>query len=177
MSMLVNQFCEASREWAQKTNSSELEIPFWVMHFTGPLNFPRDADPSLDEMKEWLEKLAHEVRMDEVFLVVSLMQAIEKQLELESENIAKPIAQIRAFERLMETEEAGELSGLSDEQKEEFKQSIPRLKEKLQPSLEKMRDRKLRLDTWREVTSPILEPANLDKGREFWVQHLYPQEG
>ncbi len=153
--MLINQFCAAVRAWAQKAEAEEQGISMRVAAYVGgPIVY---APETIEEMKKRLEMVVESIHMAEDFLIVSLIHAIERDFEDCSENYAKGIQRIRLANERILSRVPENLQASPQAQRE--RQEMERL---ATPSLEDLRQRRIVLDVWRQVTDPILQPENLD---------------
>ena len=100
MGTLINQFCAAVHEWAQKAEAEEQVVTMRVAAYVGgPITYEPET---LGEMKKRLEMVVESVGMAEDFLIVALIHAIERDFEHSSEDYAKGLERIRlANERIL----------------------------------------------------------------------------
>jgi hypothetical protein len=147
---------------------------------------------TLDQVRADLQELVEHVRMDEEFLIVSLVHALERNMEVLSEEYAKGLRNLRARVAGMEAvlndpsqledwlQRTNELHGEGEEPATEgsllaFVEHMRRLGV---PSLEEQRKRRVALDVWRALAAPILEPGNLRQfRREVEAQWGLPSVG
>ena len=189
MGMLIDQFCEAVREWSRRTGEPEYGIPtFYVMAPTGGTKFrqavgrvdPQTVAPerrgdlslhelmghyTLEQMREWLEELVHRRHMFEDFLIVALVRAIDDGFERMLEDYAKGIRRRRRAYELMEED-------LADPERRVY--WLKRQNESLPPGSEPITEADLRdiAQQMKEFSTPSLEEqrrarVQLDGWREL----------
>lgn len=202
MGLLIDQFLDAMREWSQRTGNPDNGWAAEILLWTGgvwrhepvgaidPETVPEERRPTLsygevhghltlDQVRADLQELVDHVRMDEEFVIVSLVHALERNMEVLSEDYAKGVRNIRAQVEGMEAvlndpaqledwlRRSNELLGEGQEPATEgsllaFVEHMRRLSV---PSLQDQRERRVALDVWRSVSAPILEPRNLRRFR------------
>ncbi len=173
MPHLIDQFCEAAREWGRRTGEPEYGIAAWVMGFTGgdlqyegvgavdPSAVPEHdrerltprqllGHPTNDQMRDWLTRLVNQLFMDEDFLIVSLIRAVEDKLETWS-----GVAPLQLDEP---TAARGAALYRSD-----------RLRAL---ALDEQRRIGVALETWRALTAPILDPENRKRAVQLRITEL-----
>jgi hypothetical protein len=209
MGRLIDQFVGALEEWARRTGTPGDAWAGTVLLWTGGsvrhkrvgavdlTTIPKEQRASLtlgqvhghltvDQMHQDLRDLVGRVHMDEEFLVVSLIQAIERKMENLSEEYAKGLrkrreeagrieailndpAQLKAYlqqstEDLNEGDEAASEATLIRAAEHFRRWSVS--------SLQEQRDRRVELDTWRAVSAPIVDPRNLRQFRKEEAERM-----
>lgn len=192
MNKLINQLCDATREWVEKTGESEQHVTFYVLVRTGGTTFYDRAKDnpqsffSIEQMRNWLERLVRDLHIFEDFLVVAVIQDIDRHFEELSEDYAKGIRRARGHKEFMDEKLAD--PKMTEDFVERMNRKITEINlrenniephppftadtlRKMQdsletwstPTLEEQRKRRIFLDTWREVTRPILQSENLEQ--------------
>lgn len=166
MEKFTNQFFTAIEKWSQQTDAPDDEIRRYVMGCIGRFDEEEDTERNLDLIKERLEMLVHDVHLSEGFLIKALIENIEDNFEYQLEDarkgensrqVIRTRAVIRKFlEKATDQERQSSPFQKSLGQFEKFERGIF-------PTPEKIAERKLFLDVWREVTMPILRDINLDE--------------
>jgi hypothetical protein len=131
-----------------------------------------------EQIRGWLEHLANDRRMDEEFLIIGLVRFIEYRLDDIFENQARgverarkvpdaiadasldPLATAEMLEEVIQTRAPGRPEYTADQLP-----SIIEMFDQLAaaPSLEKLRQNRVALETWRELSVPLLsELSHLD---------------
>ena len=94
MGLLIDQFCEAAREWKLKTGEREDGVAWYAMghiykHPTWGIavsSLLQDR-PSIGRMKQCLEQLVHDGVVSEYELIAELTRAVEDDFETLSERV------------------------------------------------------------------------------------------
>jgi hypothetical protein len=202
MARLIDQFVDAMQEWARRTGNPDNGWAAEILLWTGgvwrykpvgaidPETVPKERRDALsygdvhghltlDQVRADLEDLVEHTRMDEEFLIVSLVHALERNMEVLSEEYAKGIRNIRAQVEGMEAvlndpaqledwlRRSNELLGEGQEPATEgsLLAFIEHMRRLAAPSLQDQRERRVALDVWHSVSVPILEPRNLRRFR------------
>jgi len=202
MGLLIDQFIESLEEWSKRTRTPNWGWASEVLLWTGgawrekpveavdPKTVPEGRRKplsvvekyghfTLEQVRTDLEGLVDLVHVQEDFLIVSLVHALERQLEGLSEEYAKGLRRRRQFAEHIESI-LGDPALLEfylrqmNEQREEGQDPATeatvismaeRFRQWSVPSLEEQRDRRTDLETWRTVTAPLLDPKNLRRFR------------
>lgn len=156
MSELVDQFCEGISCWSQQTGASATEVCIFIMAATGGSQFLEPElyyNPSgltVEDVKRWLVQLLSMTHMSDNFLVYSLIVTFDSILDDQFENASRGSRHVReAGERIREKTNDPHI--IRDTYK------IDALSE-LTP--EKLRERRIKRDTWRTVYAHTLDYIN-----------------
>jgi hypothetical protein len=212
MGRLIDQFLDAMQEWSRRTGNPDDgwagEVLFWTgglwrhepVGAIDPQTVPEERRAALsygelhghltlDQVREDLQVLVEHVHMDEEFLIVSLVHALEREMEVLSEEYAKGLRKRRAradsMQAVLNNPAQLELwlRRINEQRKEGQEPAteatlmtfVERFRQWSVPSLREQRERRVALDVWRAVTAPILKPRNLQRfRREFNEQRDLP---
>jgi|SRR6266568_910629 len=202
MGRLIDQFLDAMQEWSRRTGNADDGWAGEVLHWTGglwrhepvgaidPQTVPEERRATLshgevhghltlDQVREDLENLVEHVRMNEEFLIVSLVHALERNMDVLSEEYAKGLRKRRATAESMGAvlNDPAKLElwlrRINEQHKEGQEPAteatlmayVARVRQWSVPSFQEERERRVELDAWRAVTAPILEARNLRRFR------------
>lgn len=169
MEKFTNQFFTAIEKWSQQTDAPDDEIRRYVMGCIGRFDEEEDTERNLDLIKDRLEMLVHDVHLSEGFLIKALIENIEDNFEYQLEDARKG-ENSRAVIDAREAKKRKMEQTSEQERQSPYFQRVMRLmdvvEQKVFPTPEKIAQRKLFLDVWREVTTPILRFINLDEAQE-----------
>lgn len=184
MPELIDQFCVATQQWTEKTRSYELnEVVFQIAGFTG-------LDPArtntIAELRGRLRELVEEVGVDERFLVVALVNAVEEELAWRADNEPVDLEEPAAMRLHLETIVADpiRLDAFIREKNARLEQEWtppyePFSEATLREMIDDLRhrntgdwtDRRTRrhfLDAWRHVSEPLLKRATFGRVPQPW---------
>lgn len=184
MPELIDQFCVATQQWTEKTRSYELnDVVSQVAHVTG-------RDPArtntIPEMRGRLLELVETVGIDERFLVVSLVNAVEDEFAWLADNepvdleepsamrlhletiVADPIrldAFIREKNARIEQEWTPPFESFTEST---LREMVEDLRHRNTGDYEDRRTRQYFLEAWRHVSEPLLKRATFGRVPQPW---------
>jgi hypothetical protein len=160
LARFIDQFFDVIQEWSRRTASSDEDIRLYVMTSVGCFDEEEDSEFNLSMLEARLKFLVDDIHLSESFLVVALMQEIEKIFEDQLEDAykggdSKGVIRVRGVkQKFIEDTPKQEHESPSFQKRmkmlDDFERSIF-------PSVGKVAQRKFFLDTWREVTVQIKE--------------------
>ncbi len=160
MGILIEQFFQAVQAWSRKTGVSDEMIRQSILVDVGRYDEEEDIEYNLSMVEKRLEVLVEQLHLSEQFLIVSLIREVEHIFENQLKDAAKgeqsrSVRRVRTVvQRLLER--ATEQEQQSPEFQRQLRQ-FERFERNIFPTAEKRVEIKLFLDTWREVTAPILQ--------------------
>ncbi len=159
MDSLISQFFDAIQNWSEKTDFPEDDLRLYILDRVGPSVDWRDVEMELATIQDRVEYLVHSIGISEKFLIVALIQAIDKVFVLQIADLAQGenASEVRRVREVRKKwlEEASEQERQSTgfQRKMKWQDEIER---RIMPSPEKIQYREFLLATWREVMAPIL---------------------
>lgn len=162
---LIEQFTHALQEWSQRTASSEESIRQIVLVDIGCNDEDEVIEYYLDMIEKRLTVLVEDIHLSERFLIVSLIQDIEHVFEDQLEDARKGENSRQVIYARDVKSRIIEKSTEQERQSPAFQQRLMQFEQferNIFPTQEKVAKSKLFLDTWREVTTPILYPENVE---------------
>ena len=166
MGTLSEQFFCAIQAWSQKTGTSDEMIRQSILVDVGRYDEEEDIEYNLSMVEKRLEVLVEQVHLFEQFLIVSLIREVEHIFENQLEDAAKgeqsrSVRRVRAVaQRLLERATEQERQSPAFQQQ---LRHLERFERNIFPTPEKRAEIKLFLDTWREVTAPLLRLTDGDE--------------
>lgn len=166
MGIIIEQFFQAIQAWSQKTGTSDEMIRQSILVDVGRYDEDEDIEYNLSMVEKRLEALVGQVHLSEQFLIVSLIREIEHVFESQLEDAARgeqsrSVRRVRAVaQRLLERATEQERQSPAFQQQ---LRHLERFDRTIFPTPEKRAEIKLFLDTWREVTAPILRLTGGDQ--------------
>lgn len=153
MSELVEQFCTGLSDWSLRTGASVVDVCIFIMAATGGSKFVELElfyNPSaltIDDVKKWLEQLLSMTHMADRFLIYSLIKAYGSYLDAFFEDASKGSQRLRdAGARIRKkTNDPYIIQGTYE------------MDTRAALTPEKLRDRRVRRDTWWEIYASIIE--------------------
>jgi|SRR5579885_465386 hypothetical protein len=169
MGTFTDRLFRAIEEWSRKTEAPDDEIRRYIMGCIGRFDEEEDTERNLDLIKDRLEMLIREVHLSEGFLIKALIQDILDNFEYQLEDARKgenssAVIHVRESKR-----KRMELASEQERQSPNFQRAMKLMdivEQKVFPTPEKIAQRKLFLDVWREVTAPILQLMSSDEAQE-----------
>lgn len=181
MPELIEQFCTATREWTAKTRAYELnEVIACVASWTG-------RDPAqlvtIPQMRSRLYELVNDVGLDEQFLVLSLVWAIQDEFDWIAENEPvdreQPAPMVAHLEAILTDPARRDAyihtknQELTDDGNEPvtratIEELIEDLRHRNTGDYADQRTRRYQRDTWREVTAPFRDHDVLGRTPRPW---------
>ena len=159
MGTLSRQFFDALQQWSEKTGFPEDDLRLYILDRVGPGSDWSDVEMELATIENRVEELVHNVGISEKFLIVALIQAIDKVFVLQLADLAQGenASEVRRVREVRKKwlEEASE----QERQSPSFQRKMKLLDDferRVTPSPEKIHDRESLLATWREIMAPIL---------------------
>lgn len=181
MPELIEQFCIATREWTAKTRAYELnEVISCVASWTG-------RDPAqlvtIPQMRSRLYELVKDVGLDEQFLVLSMVRAIQDEFDWMAENEPvdrdQPGPMVTHLEAILADPARRDayIQSKNDELIDDGNEPVSRstideliddLRHRNTGDYSDQRTRRYQRDTWREVTAPFRNPDVLGRAERPW---------
>ncbi len=165
MGKLIDQFFLAIQEWSQRTASSDEIIRQSVLIDVGRYDEDDDFEYNLSMIEKRLEVLVEDIHLSERFLIVALIREIEHLLEDQLDDAQKGENSRQVIHARAATRSFIEKTTEQERQTPSFQKRLrlyENFEQSVYPTPEKVAERKRFLDTWREVTIPILQPVNLE---------------
>src|SRR5260370_42193127 len=86
---LSRQFFDALQQWSEKTGFPEDDLRLYILDRVGPGSDWSDVEMELATIESRVEELVHSVGISEKFLIVALIQAIDKEFVLQLADLAQ----------------------------------------------------------------------------------------
>jgi len=163
MDSLISQFFAAIQNWSEQTAFPEDDLRLYLLDRVGPRVDWTDVEMELATVQTRVEELVHKVGISEKFLIVALIQAIDKVFVLQLADLAQGenASEVRRVREVRKKwlEEASEQERQSSrfQCKMKLQDEVER---RIMPSPEKIHYRESLLATWREIMTPILALDN-----------------
>lgn len=167
MPRLMERLFAALRAWSERTTSPEDDLRLLMLADIGPYDADEDTESNLSTIEQRVKVLVDEMRISERFLIVALIREIEDTLaarvtDAEQGDQARGVLHVREAKR-----RALERATPQERQSPAFQRYL-RLFEKfgrsIYPTPERVAQRKRELETWRDVTRPLLKSDDTESG-------------
>ncbi len=165
MGKLIDQFFHAIQEWSQRTASSDEIIRENVLIDVGRYDEEDDFEYNLSMLQKKVEVLVEDIHLSERFLIVALIREVEHVFEDQLDDARKGEHSRQVMHARAATRNFIEKTTEQERQTPSFQKRLQLyedFEQSVYPTPEKVAERKRFLDTWREVTTPILQPENLE---------------
>jgi hypothetical protein len=164
--IFIEQFFQAVQAWSRKTGTSDEMIRQSILVDVGRYDEAEDIEYNLSMVEKRLEVLVEEIHLSEQFLITSLIRQVGHIFEDHLEDAAKgeqsrSVRRVRAVvQRLLEraTEQERQAPAFQKRLRQ-----LERFEHNIFPTPEKRAEIKVFLDTWREVTAPLLRLTDGDE--------------
>jgi len=159
MDSLIRQFFDAIGNWSEKTDFPEDNLRLYILDRVGPRVDWSDVEMELATIQDRVEELVHSVGINEKFLIIALIQAIDKVFVLQLADLAQgesasEVRRVREVrKKWLEEASEQERQSLSFQRKMKLLDDFER---RVMPSPEKIGHREFLLTAWREIMAPIL---------------------
>jgi hypothetical protein len=160
MPRLTERLVAARHAWSERTAASDEELRLLILADVGPHDADADTESNLSAIEQRVKALVDDTRLSERFLVVALIREIEDTLadwlaDAEQGDQARGVLRVRAAKQ-----RALERATPQERQSPAFQQHLRHFaafERSIYPTPERVAQRKRQLETWRDVTRPLLE--------------------
>jgi hypothetical protein len=124
-----------------------------------------DFEYNLSMLEQRLEVLVEDIHLSERFLIVALIREVERIFEDQLADAQRGEQSRQVLHARAATRNFLEKTPQQERQTPSFQKRLKLyedFEQKVYPTPEKIAERKHFLDTWRQVTTPVLQPDNLE---------------